>query len=112
MDINWIIDENRRMVEEGRICSKQALAGMLNALAMSETDTIAQYTNIKNAVIQICKDDEKLCTIICKMLDDIIADEGDHQASAQKAANLCQGIKAPSPDEFKKAVKGNDSETV
>lgn len=112
MDINWIVDENRRLAMDGQLCPRQAIAGMLNALAMSETDTICQYTNIKNAVMQICKDDEKFCSIICKMLDDIISDEGDHQASAQKAANLCQGIKAPKPEEYNKADKKNDTEAV
>lgn len=109
MDLNWIIEQNKYPAIDGKICPKAAIAAILNAVAMSETETIMQYTNAKNAICEICKNDDELCRIICKMLDQIIQDEGNHQASAQKAANLCQGISAPKPEEFKKAVKENDT---
>lgn len=112
MDIQYIIEQHLYAARDGSSCPKMAVAGILNAIALDETETIVKYTSAKQAICEICKDDEKLCSIICKMLDDIIADEGDHQASAQKAANLCQGIKAPNPAEFKKAVKGDDTEGV
>ena len=95
MDMNWIVRENLDLAKEGRICPRTAIANILNGVAMDETQTIADYSFAKQAVCEICKDDENLCNIICNMLDNIIVDETSHQMSAQKAANLCQGIEYP-----------------
>lgn len=113
MDINWVVRENLDLATQGRICSKDAVANILNGIAQDETETIADYTRAKQAVCEICKDDEKFCSIMCKMLDAIITDETSHQMSAQKAANLCQGVEQPKTgEEFKKAVRGSDVKTI
>lgn len=113
MDMNWIIRENLDLASQGRLCPRAAVANILNGVVMDETQTIADYTLAKQAICEICKDDENLCNIVCKMLDTIITDETSHQMSAQKAANLCQGVEQPKTgEEFKKAVRGNDVETI
>lgn len=112
MEVMWSIDETKMAIERGTSCPKAVLANMLNAIAMEEIRTITDYTKTKEMICEVCKDDEKLCSVLCKMMDAIIQDEGDHQASVQKAAMLLQGIKAPSPDEYKKAVRGNDTKTI
>lgn len=113
MDMNWVVRENLDLAMQGRICPRAAVANILNGVAMDETQTIADYTNAKQAICEICKDDKNLRDIVCKMLDSIITDETSHQMSAQKAANLCQGVEQPKTgEEFKKAVRGNDVETI
>lgn len=111
--MKWIIDENINLAMQGRICPRSAVANILNGVAVDETQTIAEYTQAKQAVCEICKDDKNLCDIIVKMLDAIITDETSHQMSAQKAANSCQGVEQPKTgEEFKKAVRGNDVKTI
>ncbi len=113
MDMTWVIRENIDLATQGRLCPRAAVANILNGVVMDETQTIADYTLAKQAVREICKDDENLSNVVCKMLDSIITDETSHQMSAQKAANLCQGVEQPkSGEEFKKAVRGNDVETI
>lgn len=113
MDMGWVVRENLDLVMQGRICPRAAVANILNGIVMDETQTIADYTNAKQAICEICKDDENLCTVLCKMLDAIITDETSHQMSVQKAANLCQGVEQPKTgEEFKKAVRGRDTETI
>lgn len=111
MDVKWIVDEQMAMVANGG-CEYLAVAGILNALAMSETDVMSQYLYASQAIEKLLKDDEKKSQVICKMILEVIQDEGNHDASFKKAAAIISGYKEPKPDEYNKAVKSNDVSTV
>lgn len=111
MDIKWIVDEQMNCVANGG-CPYMAVAGILNALAMSETDVMSQYMYASQAIEKLLKDDEKKAKVICKMILEVIQDEGNHDASFKKASAIIAGYKEPKPDEYNKAVKNNDSYTV
>lgn len=104
MDMNWIIEQNVQVFRNGG-CPKKAAFGILNAIAQSELDTIRNYNDAKIALDTILAATPGASAMLCKMIDEIIQDEGDHCLSAQTAATVCAGIKSPKADEYKEAEK-------
>ena len=99
MDLLWTIEENMCAYRGGRAEPRAAVNGILNGIAMMET--IAQYTKAKEAIHEICKDIPELCEATCKMMQNLIEDEANHDASVKKAAALFMGMKPPKPTDFK-----------
>lgn len=104
MDIKWAIDEQMSMVANGG-CKLSATNGILNAMLMAEADTIAQYEYGKQALMKLFADDEPKATVLCKMVDSIVADEKNHIESFNKASAIITGAKEPKAEEYNKAVK-------
>ena len=104
MDIKWAIDEQLNMVAGGG-CKLAATNGILNSMLMAESETIQQYEYGKQALMRLYKDEPKKAEILCKMIDNIIADEKNHIESFNKASAIITGNKEPKADEYNKAVK-------
>lgn len=110
MDVKWIVDQQLETVREGG-CPYMATVGILNALALSETETMEQYHYAQQAIKTMFPDDPK-SEVLCRMLNEVIQDEGDHDASFKKAAAIISGYKEAKPNEYNKAVKKDDADTV
>lgn len=108
MDIKWAIDEQMRMVDGGG-CKLAATNGILNAMLMAEADTINQYEYGKQALMKLYENEPKKAEVLCKMVDNIIADEKNHIESFNKASAIITGNKEPKADEYNKAVKDDKS---
>lgn len=111
VDIKWVVDEAMCAFRNGG-CPNAAVSCILNALAQSETDTIADYEKAKMAIAEIYKDKENICGALVKMINEIIQDEGDHDASFKKASAIISGYNPAKPEEYNKAVKQNDTAGV
>lgn len=110
MDIDWIIEQNTRAYHEGHLSAREACNGILNVMAMSEQEVIGQYTRGLQAIKCICdssndESDKKMGEILVKMTKSVVADEGNHAASFNKASAICAGYDVPKPDEYNKAEK-------
>lgn len=109
-EVKWIVDQQMEMVRQGG-CPYMAAVGIMNALALSETETMDQYHYAQQALKQLFVNKPE-GEILCRMLNNIIQDEGDHDASFKKAAAIISGYKEAKPEEYNKAVKRNDTDTV
>ena len=103
MDVKWIVDDHVAMFKQGILCERKACEAIMNAIAFSEQEVIAQYAYARNAIETICASKPELSKVFCKMINNIIEDEGNHQASAAKAAAICAGYNAAKPKELKEA---------
>lgn len=103
MDIKWIVDQAVCMANNGG-CKETAVETIINAIALSEQETIDQYACVIQGIINVYGDDPK-AKVLVKMVENVIADERNHAASANKAAALIKGTSVPKADEYDKAVK-------
>ena len=104
MDIKWAIDEQMHAVNGGG-CRLAATNGILNTMLMAEAETIQQYEYGKQVLIKLYEAEPEKANILCKLIDNIIADEKNHIESFNKASAIITGNKEPKADEFNKAVK-------
>lgn len=104
-DVKWIIDEQRNYVFGGG-CPYAATVGILNALSLMETETMMQYQYAQSAIQEFLKNDPQKAEVLCRMLKEIIGDEGDHDLSFKKAAAIISGYKEAKPSEYNNAEKG------
>lgn len=111
MDIKWTIDEAMCAYRNGG-CKDGAANAILNALALSEMDTIAQYQYANVAFAELYKDEPEKAKVFNKLVNEVVQDEGDHNASFNKAAAIVAGYEPAKPDEYNKAVKANDGKAV
>lgn len=106
-DLKWVVDE---ALLSG--CKEGATNCILNALALSEQETIGQYQYACNALKKLYADEPEKAEVFSKLINAVTEDEGNHAASFMKAAAIVAGYKPAAPDEYNKAVKGNGNESV
>lgn len=104
MDIKWVIDDQMAVVTNGG-CKFSATSGILNAMLMAEADTIQQYEYGKQALMKLFSDDMPKAEVLCKLVDNIIADEKNHIESFNKASSIVLGVKEPKAEEYNEAIK-------
>jgi hypothetical protein len=112
MDIKWAIEQACDMAITGG-CKISAAESILNAIAMSEQDTIDQYNYAKQRLIKLFENEndetlQKCVRILVDMIDRINNDERDHAASANKAASVLKNASVPKATEYDEAVKEVD----
>ena len=104
MDIKWVIDDQMAVVANGG-CKFSATSGILNAMLMAEADTIQQYEYGKQALMKLFSDDIPKAEVLCKLVDNIIADEKNHIESFNKASSIVLGVKEPKAEEYNEVIK-------
>lgn len=112
IDLKWIVDQNADLLLQGRVCPRKFCEAILNGVAMAEQEVVFDYTYARNRIEEVCKGEPKLAEVMCKMLNHIIEDEGDHRASVAKAAALCGGYKEAKTSDLDDAGKIDDAKTV
>jgi len=100
----WMLDSNVEAYHNSKDVNA-SLNGVLNALAMQEADAIQYYSHAKTCIDKISAEQPDKGAILNKMLDQIIEQKNNHDASIKKAAAICGGLKPPKPDAYDKAVK-------
>lgn len=108
MDVRWVIDENMLAMQEGKVCGRSVTEAVLTALSMEELENVKHYQDARTAIVTALVDYPKECDILCRMIDNIIADEQSHLASLQKAIAACMGNSAPKAEEYNKAVNTSE----
>lgn len=105
MDVKWTVDEAMCAYRNGGT-KEGAANAILNALAMSETEVMGQYMYAKNALCTLFEDEPEKKRVLCGMIDEVVQDEGDHDASFKKAAAIIGGYKPAKPHEYDNSLKG------